>query len=53
VKAALDRLVDDTCADELILTTETDQHADRLDSYRRVAGIASTIEVTPCLVVEA
>ena len=53
MKAGLDRLVDDTCADELIVITDTDQHADRLDSYRRVAGIASKIEVTPCLEVRA
>jgi len=45
VKAGLERLVDDTAADEVIVVTDTYEHADRIESYRRVAGIAATIEV--------
>ncbi len=32
--------------------TDTDEHMDRLESYRRVAGVAATIEVKPTTAVE-
>jgi luciferase family oxidoreductase group 1 len=44
VKAGLEKLVHDTGADEAIVVTDTYDMADRLESYRRVAGIAATIE---------
>jgi luciferase family oxidoreductase group 1 len=49
VKAGIESLVADTGADELIVVTDTFEHADRLQSYQRVAGIAGTIEVKPGL----
>jgi luciferase family oxidoreductase group 1 len=45
VKAGLQKLVDDTGADEVIVVTDTYDHADRLDSYRRLAEVAATINV--------
>jgi luciferase family oxidoreductase group 1 len=47
VKAGLQKLVNDTAADEVIVVTDTYEHADRLDSYRRVAAIARTIQMEP------
>src|SRR5580658_3251946 len=47
VKAGIERLVEDTGANELIVVTDTFEPADRLESYQRVAGIAKTIEVKP------
>ncbi len=47
VKVGLQKLVDDTGADEVIVVTDTYEHGDRLASYERVAGIASTIKVKP------
>src|SRR5271167_967356 len=47
VKVGLQKLVDDTGADEVIVVTDTYEHADRLASYERVAGIASTIKAEP------
>jgi luciferase family oxidoreductase group 1 len=47
VKAGLERLVSDTAADEVIVVTDTYEHADRIESYRRVAGVATMIEVKP------
>src|SRR5271154_4686491 len=44
VKAGMERLIRDTGADELIVVTDTYEHADRLQSYERVARIANTIE---------
>ncbi len=44
VKAGLQNLVIDTGADEVIVVADTYEHADRLESYRRVAGIAATIQ---------
>lgn len=44
VKAGLEKLVADTGADEVIAVTDTWEHEARLESYRRVAEIASTIE---------
>jgi alkanesulfonate monooxygenase SsuD/methylene tetrahydromethanopterin reductase-like flavin-dependent oxidoreductase (luciferase family) len=45
VKAGLEKLVADAWADEVIVVTDTYEHADRLESYRRVREIAKTIEV--------
>ena len=45
VRAGLERLVADTQADEVIAVTDTYEHADRLESYERVAGIAAKIEL--------
>jgi luciferase family oxidoreductase group 1 len=53
VKAGLERLAGDTGADEVIVVTDTYEHADRLDSYRRVADVASAIEVKPAVAIEA
>jgi luciferase family oxidoreductase group 1 len=53
VKAGLKKLVDDTGADEVIVVTDTYEHADRIESYRRVAGVATMIEVRPTIAVEA
>src|ERR1700678_4684334 len=47
VSAGIRKLVEDTGADEVIVVTDTFEHADRLQSYERVAGIANTIEVKP------
>jgi len=47
VKAGIERLIGDTGADELIVVTDTYEHADRLQSYQRVAALANTIEVEP------
>jgi luciferase family oxidoreductase group 1 len=45
VKAGLEKLVGDTGADEVIVVTDTYEHAHRLQSYQRVGGIAPMIEV--------
>jgi luciferase family oxidoreductase group 1 len=47
VKAGIEKLITDTGADELIVVTDTYEHADRLQSYQRVAALAKTIEVEP------
>jgi alkanesulfonate monooxygenase SsuD/methylene tetrahydromethanopterin reductase-like flavin-dependent oxidoreductase (luciferase family) len=47
VKAGLEKLVGETGADEVIAVTDTYEHADRLQSYRRVADVATTIEARP------
>jgi hypothetical protein len=47
VKAKMERLVDETGADELIIVTDTFDAADRHESYRRVAGIARSIQIKP------
>src|SRR6202041_2724481 len=44
VKAGLEKLVANTDADEVIVVTDTYEHEDRLQSYRRVAGIAKMME---------
>jgi len=44
VKAGLQKLVQDTGASELIVVTDTYDHQDRLESYRRVAEIAASVE---------
>src|SRR5271163_724238 len=53
VKAGLEKLVEDTGANEVIVVTDTYEHGDRLESYRRVAGVAISIEVKPTVAVEA
>jgi luciferase family oxidoreductase group 1 len=53
VKAGLEKLVDDTAADEIIVVTDTYEHADRLQSYQRVAEVAAMIESRPTLPVGA
>jgi luciferase family oxidoreductase group 1 len=47
VKTGIERLIADTGADELIVVADTYEHADRLQSYQRVAALANTIEVEP------
>lgn len=53
VKAGLEKLAGDTGADEVIVVTDTYEHADRLQSYERLARIAAGIEVKPAMAVEA
>ena len=53
VKAGLERLVRETGADEVIAVTDTYEHADRLQSYQRLAAIAAQIEVKSTVAVEA
>ena len=53
VKAGLEKLVEDTRADEVIVVTDTYDHADRLQSYQRVAAIASSFDVQPTLPMRA
>jgi hypothetical protein len=53
VKAGLEKLVGDTQADEVIVVTDTYEHADRLQSYERVAGVATMIDVNPTVGVGA
>src|SRR5580698_8192051 len=45
VKAGMEKLIEDTGAEELIVVTDTYDPADRLESYRRVASIARAIEL--------
>jgi luciferase family oxidoreductase group 1 len=45
VRKKLEKLVSDSGADEVIVVTDTYEHADRLESYRRVAEVASRIEM--------
>jgi luciferase family oxidoreductase group 1 len=45
VKTKMEKLVDETGADELIIVTDTFDAADRHESYRRVAGIARSIQI--------
>ena len=53
VKARLEKLVADTGADEVIVVTDTYEHADRLQSYQRVADVVKTIDLKPITAVEA
>jgi luciferase family oxidoreductase group 1 len=53
VKAGLEKLARDTGADEVIVVTDTYEHADRLQSYERVAGVAKSIEVRSAVAVQA
>jgi len=52
VKAGLEKLASDTGADEVIVVTDTYEHADRLHSYERAAGIAPNLEVKSAAAVE-
>jgi alkanesulfonate monooxygenase SsuD/methylene tetrahydromethanopterin reductase-like flavin-dependent oxidoreductase (luciferase family) len=45
VKEGLERLVAATGADELIVVTDTWDHAARLESYRRLAEVAESIDM--------
>jgi luciferase family oxidoreductase group 1 len=45
VKAGLEKLVSETAADEVIVVTDTYNHADRLRSYERVAAVAKELGV--------
>ena len=45
VKAGLQKLISETSADEVIIVTDTYEHEDRVESYRRVAEIARSIQV--------
>jgi luciferase family oxidoreductase group 1 len=53
VRAGIEKLVNDTGAAELIIVTDTYEHEDRLESYRRVAGIAATTEAASMMRTEA
>ena len=53
VTTGLEKLVGQTEANEVIVVTDTYEHADRLHSYQRVAGIAASIEVKPTVALEA
>jgi luciferase family oxidoreductase group 1 len=53
VKAGLERLVGETGASEVIVVTDTYEPADRLESYRRVAGVAATVDIRRDAVVGA
>src|SRR5882757_6234417 len=43
VRAGLEKLVSETTADEIIVVTDTYDHADRLRSYERVAEVAKEL----------
>jgi alkanesulfonate monooxygenase SsuD/methylene tetrahydromethanopterin reductase-like flavin-dependent oxidoreductase (luciferase family) len=45
VKTGLEKLVSETAADEVIVVTDTYNHADRLESYDRVAAVAKELGV--------
>ncbi len=45
VRAGLEKLVSETAADEVIVVTDTYEHADRLASYERVAAVAKELGV--------
>jgi luciferase family oxidoreductase group 1 len=49
VKAGLEKLVSETRADEIIVVADTYEHADRIESYRRVATAAASIAGAPNL----
>ena len=49
VKEGLKRLIASTGADEVIIATDTWEHAARLESYRRIAEIAGSIEMKATL----
>src|SRR5580700_7755242 len=53
VKRVLEKLVGDTGANEVIVVTDTYEHGDRVESYRRVADVANAIEVKPTVAVDA
>ncbi len=43
VRAGLEQLLNETQADEVIAVTDTYDHADRLESYKRLAKIAASV----------
>jgi len=45
VKDGIERLARDTGANEMIIVTDTFEHADRIQSYQRVAGVVAAIAV--------
>jgi len=47
VQMGLEKLVNDTHADEVIVVTDTYEYSDRMDSYERVARIAAEINMAP------
>jgi luciferase family oxidoreductase group 1 len=51
VKAALEALLRDTGADEVIAVTDTHDHADRIHSYQRLASIAAAIQMQKSIAV--
>ncbi len=53
VGAGINKLVEETGAREVIVVTDTYEHADRVESYKRVAAIAATIDVKPGVSAEA
>jgi luciferase family oxidoreductase group 1 len=53
VKAGMQKLVEQTGADELIVVTDTYDPEARLQSYERVAGLANTIDVKSAVEVSA
>jgi luciferase family oxidoreductase group 1 len=53
VKGGLEKLVADTGANEVIVVTDTYDHVDRLESYRRVADVAVAIAVKSTVAVDA
>jgi len=53
VKAGLEKLTGETGADEILVVTDTYEHADRLQSYQRVADVARMIEAKSIAVVGA
>jgi luciferase family oxidoreductase group 1 len=53
VKAGLEKLVGETGADEVVVVTDTYGHAEKLQSYQRVADVASMIEAKSTAVVGA
>jgi len=53
VGAGIEKLVGETGADEVIIVTDTYEHEDRLQSYERVADIATMIEVNPTVALGA
>ncbi len=53
VKTGIEKLVEETGARELIVVTDTYEHADRVASYQRVAAIAASIELRPRISSEA
>ena len=52
-KAGIEKLVEETGARELIVVTDTYEHADRVASYQRVAAIAASLELRPRMPSEA
>jgi luciferase family oxidoreductase group 1 len=49
VREGLEKLVNDTGASEVIVVSDTYDHADRLQSYQRVASVAKTIRSAPAV----